>query len=426
MPEFMRSVAPQTLHFTPWGLGGAISPEAWMEIARAEMDAMPLPPEVPPEVGGPWAKLQRLYCSGLFDYEAFTHVARDAHRVLEIALKMCFLEHYQRRIPVTADGRLEVRDVRSFDDVFALLGSGSRKGGHRLQGHPRFDASLNSLMVWAREERYFYGQRNRVREEVTVEIRNYLVHSEFDLVEAPPEALRTLSSLYQMILRLWGYNTPGYDLYPGPIRRSPWLLGVGVNELRYVWLPLAGMSGVPQSERHDLMWYVLLASETERLSEWTPGFATTATPVGPLWGPGSWQQMEAAVAAHESSWCDDEIEVLDRIFYVRVRGGIVEHARSADQLAGVPDAAEDRWYAVRADHPHGAVNHVARLVAGTCVQAQGWCAQCARDGIHVEGLLPAAQRATIARFILRAGDDFPPPRRAGNLTNRDAGGTLNG
>jgi hypothetical protein len=270
MPEFMRSVAPQTLHFTPWGLGGAISPEAWMEIARAEMDAMPLPPEVPPEVGGPWAKLQRLYCSGLFDYEAFTHVERDAHRVLEIALKMCFLEHYQRRIPVTADGRLEVRDVRSFDDVFALLGSGSRKAGHRLQGHPRFDASLNSLMVWAREERYFYGQHNRVREEVTVEIRNHLVHSEFDFVEAPPEALRTLSSLYQMILRLWGYNTPGYDLYPGPIRRSPWLLGVGVNELRYVWLPLAGMSGVPPSERHDLMWYVLLASETERLSEWTP------------------------------------------------------------------------------------------------------------------------------------------------------------
>jgi hypothetical protein len=396
-----------------------------MEIARAEMDAMSLPPEVPPEVSGPWEKLQRLCCNGVFDYENFTHVERDAHRVLEIALNMRLLEHYQRRIPITLDGRVELRDVRTFDDVFALLGSGTRKGGPRLQGHPRFDASLNSLMVWARSERFFYGQRNRVTEEMTVVIRNHLFHSEFDLVEAPPEALRTLSCTYQMIRRLWGYNTPGYDLYPGPIQRSPWLLGVGTSEVRYVWLPLVGMPGVTDAERHDMTWYVVQAWEKERLSEWTPGFETTDTPVGQLWGPGSWQQLEAAVAAHESSWPDDEVEELDRIFYVRVRGGLVEYASSAEQLAGLVDAAGDRWYAVRADHPHAAVNHVARLVAGTCTQAQGWCPQCARDGIHVEGLLPAAQRATITQFVQTA-KDFLPPRLAEGQGNKDDAGPLDG
>ena len=349
MPELTRSVAPQTLHFTPWGLGGAISPEAWIEIARGEMEAMSLPPEVPAEVSGPWEKLQRLYCNGIFDYENFTHVERDAHRVLEIAHKMCFLEHYQRRIPIVVDDRVEIHDVRTFDDVFALLGSGSRKGRPRLQSHPGFDASLNSLMVWARTERYFYGQRNRVTEEMTVVIRNYLFHSEFDLVEAPPEALRTLSCTFQMIRRLWGYDTPSYDLYPGPIRRSPQLLGIGVNGARYVWLALAGMSGAAESERDDLMWYVLMAWENERLSDWTPSFETTTTPVGELWGPGSWEQLEAAVAAHESFWPDDEVEVLDRIFYIRVRGGVVEHARSAEQVTAMPDAADDRWYVVRAE-----------------------------------------------------------------------------
>lgn len=411
MSEMLRAVAKPTLHFGPLGLGGPMPPERCLDLLNEEMAALTLPAEVPTEVRNPWDCLRELYVDGLFAYQNFTRVERDAPRILEVALKVRFLDHYRRAIPVVVARVEAIKSVRTFNDVDALFGG--RGGAERitLAGHPRFNASLASMVRWARSEGYFYGQRNRVREEMTVAIRNRLVHSEFDLIVAPPDALRTMSEIYQMIRRLWRHDTPGRDAYPGPARRSPWVVGFGPLEGEGTWFPIELIPEADARERDKRTWFVLMAADREQPLHWRSGFEVTASPIDRLWGPGTWDALVPAVAKQIASWSDDDVEILDRLFYVRVRNGVVEPSRAAKQLVGVTSAPGERWYVVRADDPRAATAHVGRLVAGTCNRVRGWCSTCARDGIHVDGVLASSGRDTVSGFIRDVAPENPHPLR---------------
>jgi hypothetical protein len=370
-----------------------------LELLNEEMAALPLPAEAPAEVSKQWDRLKELYVEGLFSYQNFTRVEREAPRVLEVALKVRFLEHYRREIPIVVDAVEAIRVVRTFDDVDGLFWG--RAGGKSisLAGHPRFNASLASLVKWARRERYLYGQRNRVREEMTVVNRNRLQHSEFDLIVAPPDALRTMSEICQMIRRLWWHDTPGRDAYPGPARRSPWIVGFGPLEGEGTWFPIELLAEADTRERENRTWFVVMAADREHPLDWRSGLDMTATPIDPLWGPGPWEAMVDAIRQQRDTWGEDAVEILDRVFYIRARHGMVEPSRSERQLIGLATASEDRWYVVRADDPRAAAAHVNRLVAGICNRTQGWCSKCSRDGIHIDGLAASARRDTVTRFI---------------------------
>ncbi len=159
MDALARPVDARGLFFTPLGLGGPIPPDVAQSQAARECDRLRLPASVPAGVSKQFDKVLRLYADGMFAYENYTTASREAYRILEVALKIRFLEHYLVGVPLLRGGTLELVHARNFDDVRARLLRGAR-----LQGHRRFNGSFGALLVWARRERYFFGQRNRTRE----------------------------------------------------------------------------------------------------------------------------------------------------------------------------------------------------------------------------------------------------------------------
>ncbi len=98
--------------------------------------------EVPIAVCGQFERLKNLCRAGLFTYESFTHAERDAYRVLKVALKVRFVQHYANGLPLVNNSGAEQRPVSSWRDVQQLLGrtsavqplSGSSSGG-RMWSH---------------------------------------------------------------------------------------------------------------------------------------------------------------------------------------------------------------------------------------------------------------------------------------------------
>jgi len=213
MEALNRPVDPRSLHFGPLGLGGAMPADLQERLLREEMDALQLGEAVPAPVRSQFGKLRALYGSGLHSYESFTHAEREAYRVLEVALKIRFLEHYENQVPVTTDGKARLIECRRVDDLSPLLSS--RRRGDGVVGHPSFDGSFAALLRWARAEGYFYGQFNRIREMIAPRMRNEIQHSEFDYLTMPPNVLWRIGLYFQWIQKLWGYLTTGANAYPG-------------------------------------------------------------------------------------------------------------------------------------------------------------------------------------------------------------------
>src|SRR5258708_38743682 len=99
-----RTVDERGLYFTALGLGGPMRPEAAQELVTRRCEQLALPTAVPTDVRREFEKVVRLYGDGLFTYDNYTSASREAHRVLEVALKVRFLEHYAAGVPLTIAG----------------------------------------------------------------------------------------------------------------------------------------------------------------------------------------------------------------------------------------------------------------------------------------------------------------------------------
>lgn len=384
-------------------------PEMSAKLLRESMDALVLPDRIPSDVRAQFDKLKALFCDGLFTYDSFTFADRDSYRVLEVALKVRFLEHYDRQLPITRDDLAETYSVGSFGEVHELLGKRSKDQKVILAGHPKFNASLAGLLRWARTERYLYGQRNRLREGATLSLRNDMQHTEHDLLLMPPDAQRSVHHTFEMICRLWGYDPVPPMTYPGLARRLPCVVGLGPLEGEAIWCPLDHPeSGAKDPDADNRTWYVVLAFDDEHLGYWRPsGMEFTTTPVRLLWGPGSWNDLRVEVAHSASSWPTDAVEILDRLFYVRVRGDQIDLPRSAEHVRALRDRdRNERWFVVRADGPGDALGHVRDTVAGSHPR-QGPCHKC-----PAEGIVPLARRDTIDRYIRDVAPTLLAPRRS--------------
>jgi hypothetical protein len=391
MSKLGRSVDERTLHFGPWGLGGAMPAEQSERLLRAEMDHLELGPAVPETVRSQFIKLKALYVDGLFSYDSFTRAERDAYRVLEVALKVRFLEQYTNRIPLVIAGTTTPTAVRTFEEVHERVAH--RRKGEHLEGHPTFDGSLASLMRWARSEGLFYGQVNRIRENVSVDIRNDVQHSEHDLVVMLPDALWTIGLHFQWIQRLWGYDTPGGNAYPGSAARTPWIVGLGPTEHEATWFPIELLPTTHDPSQESRSWHVVLATEREHLADWRPELELTGTPVAALWGPGTWSALCAAVSTRSTPWAGDEVSLLDRLFFVRQLETSLDAARRPEQLLALarPESKE-RWFAVRADGPGWARGHITQVIAGLH-RVNGPCDKCAAYTV-----VAGARRETVNRL----------------------------
>ncbi len=358
-----RTVDERGLYFTALGLGGPMRPEAAQELVTRRCEQLALPTAVPTDVRREFEKVVRLYGDGLFTYDNYTSASREAHRVLEVALKVRFLEHYAAGVPLTIAGAAGLAHPRNFDELRQRL---ARKA--HLRGYRRFNGSLASLMYWARREGYFYGQRNRIRDTMTCKIRNEETHSEFPYVFMPTDALRRLHLVSEMIARLWGADMPSRTIYPGIIERELMVVGKGPLEMEGTQFLLAQLPFVEDDQAHERRWYVVLSAwEEELVMWWMPDVETTSTPVTHLWGPGTWAELREAAARLSATWGVDSAAVPDRTFYVRVVDAAVDYARSAAQVLALRDRREnERWFAVLADAPSDARAHVHRMLGGEC------------------------------------------------------------
>ena len=345
------------------------------KFLAATMEPLVLPDDVDPGVRSQSEKLKRLFCDGLFRYEGFTQAERESYRIIEVAVKARFLSHYQSRIPIDVAGVSHERPVTSFDDVFALVGK-RRHSKAKRRGHPRFDGSLRALLTWARNERYLYGQRNRLREDATVRLRNHMQHSEHDTVLMPPDASRAIHYAFEIICRLWEYDPPASDSYPGLVPRTPWILGIGPQEGEATCFPLEPYFMDSDRQHEHRNWHVLLAIDNEDLLRWRPsGFELSRAAVDPLWGPGSWEELARYVQHRPEQWPTDHVDILDRFFYIRFRGDTVELPRSQGQLLALKDRTDDeRWLVIRADSPLDALAHARHAKDGVRPKP-GYCAR---------------------------------------------------
>jgi hypothetical protein len=379
MTQIPRSTDERARLFGPLGLGGPAQAEDSAAFYASLVERFYFGQRVPPEVANQFEKAKLLFLDGLFSYANFTHAEREAYRVLEAALKTRFLEHYRDGVPLLVDGAEQRLTESRFDAVHAAV---TRKGA-RLTGHSRFDASLTALLSWARQEGYFYGQHNRIRESVTPRLRNHLLHSEADLLLMPPDTFHTLRVHFEWIQRLWGYFTPGGVAYPGPVPRRVRVIARSRDADQMTDFLLDDLDEASTWADGNGSFDVVLATDRTELWFWQDGYETTPDPVRHLWGPGSCSQLVAAVADLETE--PDEIDLLDRVFFVQVLGESIAPARSAEQLLAVRSHDQgEGWYAVKADRPDLAQHHLRELLqSGKQIPAEhssdGPCRSCAAD-----------------------------------------------
>jgi hypothetical protein len=69
-------------------------------------------------------------------------------------------------------------------------------------------------------------------------------------------------------------------------------------------------------------------------------------------------ELNAAVEAGAFDEAEDQVEWLDRIFFVRERDGDLDNARSPDDLLAHEVDLPGRWWSIVADGPWDAYTHV--------------------------------------------------------------------
>ncbi len=150
-----------TLRFSPAGLltAGELRPRDSLRYLDEMLTGAELAGGVPREVAGPFERVKAVHRYGIFNYGFFTVAFTEASLFAELALGIRFIGEYRGRVVLIerTSGDRAVLHPSSFRDVVTALGP---QGGypHRarrgqrswtVEGHPRFDASFNSLLKWA-------------------------------------------------------------------------------------------------------------------------------------------------------------------------------------------------------------------------------------------------------------------------------------
>jgi len=337
-----------------------MSPARAQQLLFSQAAALELPESVPAVVARQFSKVLRMYTDGLYTYDNFTTCVREAYRVLEVALKVLFDAQYVAGVPVRLrDGSMRLESLSDFH------GRGAR-ASRVLRGHPRFNGSLAAYLGWARAEGHLVGQRNAVRERLTVHVRNEEQHGTFDTVRMPPDALRSVAFVAETIARLWSARLNTDAFYPGTVQREPLVYGRGPAQGESICFTLDQLASVEDEVRSRRVWYVLRSSFEQSLFFWQPDVESTAIPVDMLYGPVSWEELHRAKGIHGAMWLADEVAVIDRTFFVRCVGDEIDRPRTATQARRLAPTKGERWVVVKADAPGDVDRHLQRVRSREC------------------------------------------------------------
>jgi hypothetical protein len=363
----LREVDETTLRFSPWGLGGRLDPADSAAYLAELMNHARLVDAVPEDIRLSFERVRTTFMYGLLDYELFTAAYSLGHLVLEGALRSRFITYYENAIPILRDGRQEILPVASFAQYYDTVREGRKRGQKlKLAGEPpeRLPQGYPDLYAWARRRGLLIGQRNVGVFGSIVRLRNFIAHPEGHMVDMPPSVFRFLRDLTEIVNRLWGHDTAGGRLFPGPIAR--WVRAAALAPEGRGSVTFGSLAQVRlETDRADWTYAVYLAAVEEDLTTigaptpgeigftYRPGFQTTAYPAQLLWGPGAWDELIASLDQFSDESSTDSVAFLDRIFYVRITtaGGIELPRDRQDVLDTETDDDSAIWHVLRTDFP---------------------------------------------------------------------------
>lgn len=361
----LRAVDEGSLYFTPLGFGGPQPPAQAARIFAAWMGRLRLAPDVPDDIRRNFDRVRKLFLYGLLERDLFAVADHEAHLVLEGALRHRFVSFYGGQLPIVRDGQPETIAIRTFNDYFELRSSlrGARIG--TPAGAEPLPFSYAELYAWARRRRLLVGQRNVGVFASLVTLRNYAAHPELYSDELPPWVVRLLGDVAEIINKLWGHDTDGGRLFPGPVRRL--VRCAALSPERTAAVTFGSLAGVAREQRtRDWTFAIFLAAEREELIDfdldapggqrftYQPGFQMTNYPAEQLVAPTSVGEVLRFIEDHDVEGMADAVDFQDRLFFIRQVGGSdrPEFPRAASDMARVKtDDDEARWYVIRADFP---------------------------------------------------------------------------
>jgi hypothetical protein len=372
----LREADETTLRFNSWGFGGRLEPEESATYLTDLLSHATLAHVVPEDVRLSYDRVRNVFMHGLLDYDLFSAAYSLGHMVLEGALRARFISYYPNGLPIRRNGVSDLLTVRGFAEYYDWLVSQKRRDKLQLDTEPPepLPRGYSALYEWARRRELLVGQRNVGVFGSIVTARNHLAHPEGHAVDMPPGVFRFLRDLSEIVNRLWGVDTQGGRLFPGPVSR--WARAAAVAPDGDASLTFGSLPQVRDESHHQGWNYcVYLAAREEELVTiggphrsgagfaHLPGFQTTAYPMELLWGPGAGPELVASLAEFSDQHPMDEVQFLDRTFYIRqVNGGAIEFPRDRrDVLAAELDDASATWFVVCADFPMDAFGIVRDL-----------------------------------------------------------------
>lgn len=363
----LRRADETTLRFSRWGFGGRLEPSSCAAYLAELMAHTNLVEDVPEDVRRSLERVRTTFMHGLLDYDLFSAAYSLGHLVLEGALRKRFITYYEHAIPVLRDGSAETLMVTNFGEYRAALRQArKRRQTLRLAGEPPEPLPMGypDLYAWARRRQLLFGQRNVGVFGSIVKLRNHIAHPESHTVDMPPNVFRFLRDLTEIINRLWGHDTEGGRLFPGPVAR--WARAVALAPEGQGSLSFGSLAQVrAETDSEDWTYAIYLAAAEDELTTigapnaggigftHVPGFQMTTYPVELLWGPGARDELIECLDQFSDDSPYDEVPFLDRLFYIRRTNATgIEFPRDRDDvLATELDDDTSSWYVLRTDFP---------------------------------------------------------------------------
>ena len=435
----LREVDERTLVFNPVGLGGRMRPEDSTEYQQQVVARYGLVPTVTDATRQSFEQLRTIYAYGVLCYEIFTLVEDRALLVFEQALRDRFVDFHHGKVTFVdpRTGKTQELAATSYEQVFEFV-SGNRKWELQIGGGPEtmvFNGMLAGLRQWARRTGLLRGQRNRAVEHAITLLRDGVAHPNSYTLTTPVDAATTISDLAEIINHLWGSATPGGRLYPAPVHRT--IIAVIWHQDGNQVMAGAATADPEAADHHQIDTEHAAdddASESggEQDDDWTcvlmrgvlhdrdllhfdAMYETARYPSEWLWGPGNTRDAMAWLAAQQPS--GDEVDVLDRLFFLRYHDSLLYLPRSPDVAAAVTDDQRPGiWYVIRADSPDHAFNHMRQVLAGGYgCDLQGQCRQCPAEIVRAGSWEDAMNvlRANGVQVARREVPDIRVPCRMG-------------
>jgi hypothetical protein len=273
--------------------------------------------------------------------------------------------------------------------LFEQIWDGAREWDLATPGEPQrpLPTSLGSLLAWARRVKLLPGRRSRRVDQSLVKLRNWAAHPDDYSLDYPPSVARGLCQIAEYINMLWGHPSPDGHTFKTRVHRRPRVVGTSPTGEACVELRPDQVATLAAEYREHTFTVLLAADDEMHLTQpatgpnagleltYKPGFQETQWPCEQLF-VGDWIELNAAAKAGTFDEAEDDVERLDRVFFVRECDGNIDHPRSPEDILALDGDLAGRWWSIVADGPWDAYAHVRDHRHVDIDEEDGTCPEC--------------------------------------------------